>query len=373
MSELFEETAVEQRTDRRAERAGGCLRLIVVILIALAVLAAAGWFVAGRLGAAISAPDYPAGQAGEPVTVEIPEGTTLTDMGTILTDSGVVESQRAFVRASRANDRAGAIQAGTYQLPTHIPAAEAVEALLDPASKSTLTVSVREGLPLGEQLDAMAEQTGIPREEFAALAENPEPLGLPAYANGVEGYLFPDTYSFEAGAGAQEIMTTMVEQFTTVASEVGLEKAAQAQGYQPGELVTIASIVEGEVFNEGDRAKVARVIYNRLDDGMPLQMDSTVKYVHGIDGKVTTSDQERASDNPYNTYVHTGLPPGPIGAPGRAALEAAAHPDDGPWLYFVAVDLETGETKFAETFEEHSRNVAQFQQWCQANADRGMC
>jgi UPF0755 protein len=132
----------------------------------------------------------------------------------------------------------------------------------------------------------------------------------------------------------------------------------------PQEVVTVASIVQSEARNASDFPKVARVIYNRLDRGMPLQMDSTVHYAVGKSGQLTTTDEDRASSSPYNTYRFPGLPPGPIASPGDAALKAALHPADGDWIYFVTVNPDTGETKFAVTNAQHQRNVAQLREFC---------
>lgn len=360
MSHFFADD--QPRPPRR--RRGQAAKNVAAVLLAIVILVAGGWFVTTRVDALLSAPDFVAGSAGEPVSVTVPEGATLTEIGGLLVENGVVRSDRAFVRAARGDDRAIGIQAGTYLLPTQIPAEEAVEALLDPASRAAERITVREGLTLQQQIDAIVDQTGLPREDFEALVADPSSLGLPAYAQGLEGYLFPETYQFDVDPGAAQILTAMVDQFEAVAADLGLEQAAAAQGRTPAELVTIASIVEAETRLPEDRPKVARVVENRLEKGMMLQMDSTVKYLAGRDGRVTTTDQERASDDPYNTYKYTGLPPGPIGAPGRESLAAAADPADGDWLYFVTVDLESGETRFASSFEEHNRNVAQFQAWC---------
>jgi UPF0755 protein len=137
----------------------------------------------------------------------------------------------------------------------------------------------------------------------------------------------------------------------------------------------VASIVEGEVSGDADRGKVARVIENRLRTrGAPnyglLQMDSTVHYAVQKRGRAGTTDADRQSASPYNTYKAQGLPPGPINSPGAASIEAAANPERGPWLFFVTVNPDTGETKFAATQAEHDRNVAEFQAWCRENRDR---
>ncbi|WP_197512511.1 endolytic transglycosylase MltG [Tessaracoccus coleopterorum] len=131
--------------------------------------------------------------------------------------------------------------------------------------------------------------------------------------------------------------------------------------------MTTASIIASEVTKPEDQPMVASVIYNRLAQGMMLEMDSTVHYAVGKSGKVTTTAEDRADPSPYNTYMHKGLPPGPISNPGRTALAAALNPADSDALFFVTVNPETGDTRFAATLEEHNANVALFRQWCSAN------
>jgi UPF0755 protein len=158
----------------------------------------------------------------------------------------------------------------------------------------------------------------------------------------------------------------MVRRFEQAATTVDLGATAQARGLTEREVVTVASIIQREVRRETDMPAVAEVIYNRLSgacssNGVPsglLQMDSTVHYFTGDYGSVYTSDEQRATDDPYNTYLRPGLPPGPIASPGEAALRAAAAPSGGGYCYFVTVDLGTGETAFAVTQAEHEANVA---------------
>ena len=134
-------------------------------------------------------------------------------------------------------------------------------------------------------------------------------------------------------------------------------------------MVTKASIVQAEAGSAEDMAKVARVLENRLADGMPLQLDTTVNYANGKSG-ITTTPKDRANPSPYNTYVHPGLPPGPINNPGEEALRAVLNPAAGDWRFFVVVNPDTGETRFAETAEEHQQNVLLFQQWLREQPGR---
>ena len=226
--------------------------------------------------------------------------------------------------------------------------------------------TIREGLWTSETFAALSKSTGVPVKEYEKAAKDTEAIGLPKEAKGnVEGWLFPSSYEFSDEATATEQLTTMVAQTVKVL------EAAEIPRKEWQRTLTIASIVEGEVNGDADRAKVARVILNRLDDGPPnyglLQMDSTVHFIAQERGKAGTTNEQRASDSPYNTYKVQGLPPGPIGNPGKASIEAAANPADGDWHFFVTVDPSTGETKFAATQEEHDRNVQEFQAWCSAN------
>ena len=155
-------------------------------------------------------------------------------------------------------------------------------------------------------------------------------------------------------------MQQMVSQYKSVARDIQLEASAKKLKRTPYEVLTVASIIEREVNQDQYRAKVARVLYNRLDKGMKLQLDSTVVYAENLKTNTTTA-KDRASKSRYNTYRYKGLPPGPISAPGKAALQAAAQPENGKWLYFVTVNFDTGETKFANTEAEFRVIKEEFQ------------
>ena len=204
---------------------------------------------------------------------------------------------------------------------------------------------------------------------MAALSK-PKSLGLPKYAkNRPEGFFFPDTYELTAESTAASTLEQMVTQYKAVTKDIGFESSAKKLGYSPYEVLTVASIIEREVNREEYRAKVARVLYNRLDKGRKLELDSTVIYA----GKLTTNTttpKARKIKSKYNTYRYKGLPPGPIAAPGRAAMQAAANPEKGKWMYFVTVNFDTGETKFATTEAEFNKIRQEFTDWCIANPGR---
>lgn len=351
-------------------RTKGCL----AVILALAVLLGGGWFVADRVSGFMSGlgvvADYE-GEGKEDVVVTIPEGTAVGEIGAILVEEDVVKSEKAFTDAANKNPDSTGIQAGSYQMKTQLPAERALEILLDPASQVRDRVTVREGLRLSLQVEALVKGTDFSVAQYERALKSPENLGLPKYAkNKPEGFLFPETYEVNPESTPTSIMKTMAGQYNTVAKDINFEARAKQLGLSPYQAAVVASIIEAEVNKAEYRPMVARVILNRLDKGMKLQMDSTVHYAVGKNGGVTTTDADRANKSPYNTYQHKGLPPGPINAPGKAALEAAVNPSKGNWLYFVTVNLDTGETKFTDDPEEHERNRQEFQQWCQDNQGR---
>jgi UPF0755 protein len=330
----------------------------------------AAWGVLSPVVADLTASnDYPGPGSGE-VQVTVQEGDTGRAIGTTLEKAGVVKTSKAFVEAVDADTRAAAIQPGTYTLRKEMAARDALAVLVNPGNRTVPRVTIREGLWASEVFAALSKATKVPVEDYQALAKDPESLGLPASAKGnLEGYLFPATYEFPAKATAREQLATMVEK--TVSE---LTKAGVAEDDMERTMV-VASIIEGEVSGDADRAKVARVIENRLKDRAGptkgfLQMDSTVHYAVKKRGKAGTTDADRRSPSPYNTYRHQGLPPGPINNPGAASIAAAADPAEGSWLFFVTVNPDTGETRFASTVAQHQANVRLFNQWCRDNAGK---
>ncbi|WP_297105953.1 endolytic transglycosylase MltG [Tessaracoccus sp.] len=360
---------------------GYVARSAFAVLLSATVLIGGGWFVYSKAhGMYMSwrtADDYIGEGTEERVEVLIPLGPSQTQVGDILTEAGVVKSTKSFRKAAQESGKWPELKAGRYRLPKELPAEVAFRMLLDPDNQIRLEITFPEGTTVAEQFTIMDTNTkgiALTAKDMQKAAKTPEKLGLPKYAkNKLEGFLFPSTYVVAEPPAAADVLKGQIKQYKKIAEKLSLEGRAKELKVKPFEVVTVASIIAAEVTKPADQPMVAAVIYNRLEKGMKLEMDSTVHYAVGKTGKVTTTAEDRKSKSPYNTYRHEGLPPGPISNPGETALEAALSPADSDALFFVTVDLDTGETRFASTLAEHNANKKIFQAWCAANKDRGQC
>lgn len=369
---------------RRRARSGR-LPGILAVLVALAVVVAIGgglYLGVSNLGGLLknklsSADDYPGPGKGQ-VDFQVRTGDTATEIARALKQKGVVASVDAFVSAAQANPDSSSIQVGTYPLKKQMRAADALGVLVDPSRIVKISVTIPEGLRVVDIVASLADKTDFTKAQFQKVLAQPDSIGLPAYADGnAEGYLFPATYDFAPKAKPVDILTAMVDRWQQAVDDAGLEDAASRLGHTPAELMIVASLVQAEGRGD-DMPKIARVIYNRLDNpgngvtnGL-LQIDASVNYGadHTLGAVPTTADIE--ADTPYNTYTRTGLPPTPIEAPGDSAIAAAANPDDGNWLFYVTVNLATGETKFTDSYQEFLGFRAELNQYC-ATESAGAC
>jgi UPF0755 protein len=326
---------------------------MVVGVVVLALLAGIG--LGGRaLYRSFSGPADYSGTGSGSVVVQVKSGDTASEIAITLEKQGVVKSIAAFTDAAIKNPKSRTLQPGFYALHQKMSAASALAMLLDPKSRVKGRVTLPEGIGLAKIVDRLVQFTDLKRPDILAALDNPAVLGLPAYAHGrVEGFLFPATYDIDAKDGAVAALAQMTERFAQESAGLDLEVGARDLGVSPYELVTIASIVEGESALDADRAKVARVILNRLAKGMLLQVDSTLQYVRD-ERKAHLSREDISDNSPYNTYKHKGLPPTPINSPGRKALEAALAPAAGDWLYFVKIDKQ-GHSLFTADYQEFVR------------------
>jgi UPF0755 protein len=361
---------------RRRSRLPGCLAVVVSIAVVLGGV----YFVVTRgvdaLSDRFAAPEDFEGSGRGSVTFEVKEGDSVAEMGRGLKADGVIASVDAFTEEAAADPDSTSIQVGTYKMRKRIPAADALEILMDPDNILKNTITIPEGLRVEDIVALLADHSDYGKARFEKVLDDPAALGLPDYAGGnPEGYLFPSTYDFGPNDTPRAMLTAMVDRWEQAASEADLESAAADLGYTPAEVMTVASLVESEAARDEDRAKVARVIYNRLEgeetNGL-LQIDATVNYAADQELGAVPTTEDLEIDSPYNTYQNPGLPPTPIEAPGDAAIEAAAHPAEGDWYYYVTVNLRTGETKFAETYDEFLGYKDELREYCETES-QGAC
>lgn len=313
--------------------------------------------------------DYPGPGSGE-VTAIVNPGDTGTAIAAELLRLDVVKSAEAFIRAWEANQAASSVQPGSYTLKLQMNSTDAVAALLDPTNRTSNAISIPSGFTIWQVKERMKAHPSLNPDEVEAAFNDTANLGLPAEAKGnLEGWLYPGSYEVHQEDTPQQVLKTMVAK--TVEE---LDRLKVPAGQRQIVLIK-ASILEREVNGPTYMKQVARVIENRLEKvdaetvGL-LQMDSTVNYGLKRAGGIPSSAEVK-QDTPYNTYIHKGLPPAPISMPSEAAVEAILNPAAGDWLYFVTVNLKTGETKFSSTNAEHEKYVEELKAWCKEN--KGNC
>jgi UPF0755 protein len=363
------------RHRRRAPGSGGgktAIALIVVVAI-LGCIGGGVWYGFDKIQNLLAAPDYNSGGTGE-VQVSILENQTATDIGAELEKLDVVKSQKAFVEAAKDNPRSKEIQPGVYKLRKQMRASDALLLLLDrDSSRQVLRFTVPEGKTVIDTLAIIAKSTNIPLADLQAAAKDPKALGVPDFwfkrndgktvTPSIEGFLFPQTYEFDPGTNAKQMLTEMVSHFMEVATALKFVQRVEAErGITPYEALITASLSQAEAGVPEDLAKIARVTYNRVYKvKIPLQYDVTANYWLQLNGKPMkpssqlTQGEHDDNSSPYNTWSVKGLPAGPINNPGEAALKGALDAPAGDWIFFVAIDKQ-GHSAFATTDAEHEAN-----------------
>ncbi len=342
----------------RSRPAGLRILRAVVAAVILAVIGfvifttARDWF-----AAQLDPEGEPRGEV--PVTIEV--GSTTGDIASTLEAAGVIPNSTFFRYYAEWQDE-GNFQAGEYTMQENMSADEAIAILqLGPKQIEYGEFIIPEGLWVNEILDRTAAQIpGITMAQLRTALDSGavQPRYRPTGNVSWEGLLFPAKYFIEQDITPEEVLAKMSNEFAKVTGELGYGAAERTFNLSAYEVIIIASLIEAEAKTEGDRAKISRVIHNRLAEGIPLGIDATLIYENGIRGEVPTREQ-LDTPTPYNTRHPevTGLPPTPIAAPGRASLEAAMNPTPGPWLFYVLID-EQGNHAFATTLDEHNTNVA---------------
>ncbi|WP_207456741.1 endolytic transglycosylase MltG [Desertivibrio insolitus] len=340
---------------------------VIALVLVLAVFggaAFAGWTLfEDRIREALGweEPNDYAGEGSGEVTIAIVPGDVGSDVARTLAENDVVMTSEAFYDLLLEEGDVS-FEAGYYLMRQKMSARAALELLTSGENRVSAAVTIPEGITVASILNRLSEGTDTPLADLEAAAADYGSYGLPAEAPNLEGYLFPATYEFDPGTAPRDMLQIMVNRMFQSLDAAGVPAEQRHQ------IVTKASLIQREARLTDDFYRVSRVIDNRIAQGMPLQFDSTAHYGAGSDlSSVFTTDAERADENPYNTYVIQGLPVGPISAPGDLAVDAAMHPADGSWLYFVTINLDSGETVFSDTLSQHNAAVEQLQEWCAAN------
>jgi UPF0755 protein len=275
-----------------------------------------------------------------------------------LLDAGVIRDFDSFYR--HLIDNNAVFYPGSFMMKLQMSNKAAFDVLSSASNAMTYKVTIPEGYRAIQIFDELSRITGIAAEEFRSVAEDLAGFGIPAQAQTIEGYLFPATYSFDTQATAKDILAAMVSRMKQELERLGV---AEENWHST---LTLASIVQREAKLEADFYKVSRVFANRIAIDMKLETDPTISYSYSGKDMSEVSRAEQIKHG-YNTYLLEGLPPGPIASPGALALEATLNPVDGDWLFFVTINLESGETKFSRTLAEHESYVVFLRQWEREN------
>lgn len=290
-------------------------------------------------------------ESGESVSVVVEEGDSLSSIADKLSEAGVVGSTTLFSLEARFKGTATDLRPGEYQIPASASNDEILSILSTGEEIPTYAVTLPEGLTMEQTAERVGEQTPVSEEEFLQAAEQTD-YGY-AFLEGApstEGFLFPETYEFEEGTTAREMVNRFLEQYMIETEGLDFAGAEERLGLSEYELVTIAAMVERESANDPERPTVASVIYNRIDDEMPLQIDATIQYALG-ENRELLSLEDTQVDSPYNTYLNQGLPPGPIASPSRGAIEATLDPAETDFVYYV-IRPGGGEHFFTNDYDE---------------------
>ncbi|GGJ25505.1 endolytic transglycosylase MltG [Paenarthrobacter histidinolovorans] len=358
-------TASAKAAAKKARRRRRVLALLLTLGVFVAAIAVGAQFLKPLLGMD-KVTDYPGPGTGS-VVVTVPQGSGPKAVANDLVQKHVVADADSFVKEFAS--QGGELSPGDFTFRTEMKNSDAVAVLVNKDTSKVMYFALSAGLRIGESLEAISKGSGIPLEQLNALNQAPGQFGVPAKAKNLEGFLAPGEYRFELGTPAKDIIQKLV---TTTLDE--LKSQGITDPAKQYDTVTIASIVQAEG-GQADYGNVAGAIYNRLkpnnvETSGLIQSDATVTYGLGRKSFHVTEEEKADKSNPYNTYANVGLPVGPIGSPGKTAIDAAAKPTPNDYLYWVTINLDTKETKFSKTLAEHNTYVEQYNAWCQANAGR---
>ncbi|MEV8451988.1 endolytic transglycosylase MltG [Streptomyces sp. NPDC052095] len=361
----------ERRGKGKKKSRNGCACLVVSLVLAggLGGVVYLGYgFFKDRYG---SAPDYSGAGTGQ-VEVEIQKGAFGSDIGNILKDKGVVKSVDAFVAAQKENPKGNSIQAGVYLLHKEMSAAEAVKMLVDPKTQNLLVIPEgRRNVQIYELIDKKLDLKAGTTKGIAKA--NASDLGLPGWVgknkdikDPLEGFLFPAAYPVTKETKPEALLKQMVSRSNEEYDKLDLEGTAKKYKLDgPWQVLTVASLVQAEGLTHDDFRKMAEVVYNRLKPdnivtNRKLQFDSSFNYLKNQSKIKIGSNEVHTNPDPYNTYYHAGLPPGPISNPGDEALRATLNPTGNGWMFFISLDGK--KTQFTKTAAEHDKLNEKFKE-----------
>jgi uncharacterized YceG family protein len=353
---------LKNRRERRRRRN----TTLTVAVSAFAVLLIAFVIVVQSILRGGSASDYDQ-QAGEQITFTVNEGEGPQNVATRLVDQGIVASQGAFDDAYSDLEGTPDLHAGEFPLREEMPAADALDILFEQGEAENY-IAIDTGIRIDAAFSAISSGTGISESDLRQAAEDPTDFGLPEDAPNLEGYLAPGEYRMPMDATAEEILQEMVDTTQERLEDVGITDPEEQY-----DTIIVASLLTAEALPD-DYRTIAGIIENRLapdneeTDGR-LQIDATVIYGLGQQSLQFSEEDRNDASNEYNTYAIRGLPPGPIEAPAVEAIEAASDPDENDYFYWVTTNIETGETKFAEDYEEHQIYWQEFTDYCDENPE----
>ncbi|MDQ0619076.1 endolytic transglycosylase MltG [Arthrobacter globiformis] len=360
-----EDVATVARPSKKVRRRRRLVALLLTLALFVTATVVGAQFLKPLLGNDKPA-DFPGPGTGQ-VKVSVDPGEGPVSVAAKLEDAKVVANAETFMVALTASG--GTLSPGEYDFKQEMKNSDAVSVLLNEGQAKVMYFALSAGLRIDESLQAISEGSGLSLAQLKALSDSPKQFGLTAKAKNLEGFLAPGEYRFPLGTTAREILTKLVK-----ATQDELKAQGVTDPAKQYDAVTVASIVQAEG-GQAEYKDVAGAIYNRLKptntetNGL-IQSDATVTY--GLGKKTFHIDEAEKADksNPYNTYAIQGLPAGPIGSPGKNAIDAAAKPNNNDYLYWVTINLDTKETKFSKTLAEHNGYVEQYNAWCEANPGR---
>ena len=333
---------------------GGAAKVVVIVLLLVAVLAATTVFMyLQALGSAYKPKD------DSYVQVVIPEGTPAVSISEILADNGIVKNARSFTLYTKMHKLASKYQAGQYALSPSMTMKEIAD-IISTGKVNTIKITIPEGYTEYDIADLVAKEDGLSKKKFIKALESGQFVNDYSFLKNaqqnehmLEGYLMPNTYEIPAATSEEDIIRMLLDGHAALFTDEMRAKAKKL-GRSENEIMIIASIIEKECADVGDQPVVASVIYNRLNTNYPLQMDSTIQYVLGLEGvrKEDLLNADTEVESPYNTYTNAGLPAGPICNPGASAIEAALEPADTDYMFFVLDDDLSGKMAFSKDYND---------------------